>query len=55
MAIAQSTTIFLGTEQPETCRACGGRTRFHVFLNGLQIHECLSCEKVYFLEFDDES
>jgi hypothetical protein len=46
--------IFLGTDQPETCRLCGGRTQFHVYLNGHQIHECLICKKVYFLEFEDE-
>jgi len=45
--------IFLGSDQPETCRACGARTNFYVFLNGQQIHECLSCKKVYLLEFEE--
>ena len=45
--------IYLGTEQPETCRWCGSRTDFDVLPSGLQIHQCLNCAKRYFVEFDE--
>jgi hypothetical protein len=45
--------IYLGTEQPEACRWCGGRTDFDVISTGLQAHQCLSCAKQYLVEFED--
>jgi len=45
--------IYLGTEQPETCRWCGARTDFDVLPNGLQVHQCLNCAKRYVVEFDE--
>ncbi len=44
--------IYLGTEQPETCRWCGARTDFEVLANGLQAHTCLNCAKQYLVEDD---
>ena len=46
------TPTFIGTEQPETCRACGVRTDFIDLSADRQLHECPSCEKVYYLEFE---
>ena len=45
--------IYLGTEQPEACRWCGGRTAFDVLSTGLQGHQCLSCAQQYLVEFED--
>lgn len=45
--------IYLGTEQPETCRWCGARTDFDVLPDGLQVHQCLSCAKRYMVEFEE--
>lgn len=45
--------VFIGHEQPETCGRCGARTSFIVLTGKLQVHECLNCEFVWFLEFDD--
>ena len=47
--------VFIGHEQPETCGKCGARTDFIVLAKNLQVHECPNCEKVYFLEFDEEA
>mgnify|MGYP007070383857 CR=1 FL=1 len=43
---------FIGTEQPEVCRACGVRTDFIVLSVERQVHECPNCENIYFLEFE---
>lgn len=51
---ACSISVFLGTEQPESCRACGMRTNFIVLGMLLQVHECPACAKVYYLEFGEE-
>lgn len=45
--------IFLGTEQPETCRECGARTEFDEVNSQQQLHQCCDCGKQYFVEFDD--
>ena len=45
--------IFLGTEQPETCRECGARTEFDEVNKQQQLHQCCDCGKQYFVEFDD--
>lgn len=45
--------IYLGTEQPETCRWCGARTDFDVLPSGQQVHQCLNCAKRYVVEFDE--
>ncbi len=44
--------IFLGSDQPETCRYCGARTEFHIFANGLQLHQCIRCAECYLVEFE---
>ena len=45
--------IYLGTEQPETCRWCGARTDFDVLSSGLQVHQCMNCAKRYVVEFEE--
>lgn len=50
----QFAIIFIGTDQPETCRVCGARTDFIELGRELQLHECLNCARVYFVEFDDD-
>jgi len=44
--------VFIGGEQPETCRACGARTNFIVLSVERQVHECPSCNNVYYLDFE---
>ena len=46
--------IFLGCEQPETCRNCGARTEFEEVNTELQLHLCEECGAQYFVEFEDE-
>lgn len=50
---ADEEVIYLGTEQPETCRWCGARTDFNVLPSGLQVHTCLNCAKRYMVEFEE--
>ena len=45
--------IFIGSDQPESCRACGARTEFDVREGGLQVHQCLRCANRYVVEFED--
>lgn len=45
--------LFLGTDQPETCRNCGARTEFEEVSSQQQIHECSGCRTQYLLEFED--
>lgn len=52
----QGNTVFVGTDQPETCRWCGARTDFEELTATLQRHKCLRCQLQYFVEFAaDES
>ena len=44
--------IYIGTEQPETCRWCGSGTDFDVLASELQLHTCLNCAKRYTVEFE---
>ena len=44
--------IFLGCDQPETCRKCGARTDFIELTNDLQLHRCLACQNGYLVEFE---
>jgi hypothetical protein len=45
--------VFVGTEQPETCRKCGMRTEFEVLDEQTQLHQCIRCGIEYRLEFDE--
>lgn len=47
-------TIFLMTDQPETCGICGARTNWIDYKNGQQLHTCPSCNYIYLLEECDE-
>ena len=44
--------VFLGTDQPETCRWCGNRTDFDELATDLQLHECPRCKSRYLVEFE---
>ena len=46
--------LFLGSEQPETCRNCGARTEFEAVNRQLQLHRCEECGKQYLVEFEAE-
>ena len=48
---ADDGVIYLGTEQPETCRWCGMRTIFDELDDGTQQHECTACQAHYLVEF----
>lgn len=52
MTGAESDLIFIGNEQPETCRKCGMRTDFVALSVNLQIHKCPVCNFEYYLEFE---
>jgi hypothetical protein len=41
---------FLMTDQPETCRQCGRRTRWVQLGKSLQMHICEGCQYGYLLE-----
>ncbi len=45
--------VYIGTDQPETCRFCGSRTDFEELPNEQQLHQCLDCGKRYIVEFDE--
>jgi hypothetical protein len=47
--------VFIGTDQPETCRKCGSRTDFDDIGDGLQLHRCMLCGNQYLVEFEQES
>jgi len=47
-------STFIGSEQPETCRICGAGTDFIILSMGRQLHECLNCGNVYYLEFEGD-
>ncbi len=47
-------SVFLGTDQPETCRKCSARTDFDELTSKLQLHRCFNCDNQYFVEFDEE-
>jgi len=47
-----STEIFIASEQPETCRECGTRTKFVELSQGFQFHRCPNCKYSYLLEFE---
>lgn len=46
--------VFLMTDQPETCRKCGVRTKWISYKGGFQLHTCPSCDYSYLLEECDE-
>ena len=46
-------SIFIGSDQPETCRKCGARTNFDEVAGRLQLHDCLQCANRYIVEFED--
>jgi hypothetical protein len=48
-------SIFVGSDQLETCRKCGSRTVFDDVDARLQLHKCILCGNQYLVEFDDES
>lgn len=50
--IASHLPIFFGTDQPETCRNCGGRTDFENVADQKQTHQCGHYGTQYLLEFD---
>lgn len=52
---AKDLDIFLGTDQPETCRHCGVRTEFFEMKDNRQLHHCTSCDEVYIVENEDAS
>lgn len=47
--------VFLGTDQPETCRECGARTNFVELSHERQLHECLNCARFYIVEFETDA
>lgn len=47
--------IFIGTEQPESCRYCSMRTDLDELENGLQLHHCTLCNIWYLVEFEDDA
>jgi len=48
----ESDVVFIGTDQPETCRWCGVRTIFDELTDGRQTHECPACNARYLVEFE---
>jgi len=44
-----SLETFVMTDQPETCRSCGARTRFRQVTDTKQFHQCTDCGKSYWL------
>jgi hypothetical protein len=52
ISTTDSLPIYIGTDQPETCRKCGARTEFDEIGGGLQLHQCLNCSIQYVVEFD---
>lgn len=44
--------IYLGGDEPETCRWCGMRTIFDELADGTQQHECPACKACYLVTFD---
>ncbi len=44
--------IFIGTEQPETCRNCGTRTEFDEVADQRQLHQCARCGNQYLLDVE---
>lgn len=50
---SDSLPIFIGTEQPETCRKCGARTDFDEIGDGQQMHCCLHCLNRYLVDFEE--
>jgi hypothetical protein len=44
--------LFIGTDQPETCRKCAARTDFDEVEAGLQVHQCSRCANRYAVEFE---
>jgi hypothetical protein len=49
---ANSSVIYMASDQPEACRWCGARTIFTEFSDSLQQHDCPSCEARYLVEFE---
>ena len=44
--------LFLGSDQPETCRHCGARTEFDQLSEQKQLRQCTCCGSRYVLEFE---
>lgn len=44
-----SLETFEMTEQPETCRSCGARTRFRQVTDTKQFHQCPDCGNSYWV------
>lgn len=45
--------IFIGIDQPETCRKCGTRTDFDEVEAGLQMRQCVRCANRYVVELEE--
>ena len=52
--VADNLDVFLMTDQPETCRKCGVRTKWISYKDGSQLHTCPSCDYIYLVEECDE-
>jgi len=44
--------VYLGGDEPESCRWCGVRTVFDELGDGIQRHECLGCGAGYLVEVE---
>jgi predicted Zn-ribbon and HTH transcriptional regulator len=47
-------SIFLSSDQPETCRQCGCRTEFDVQEDKTELHKCPDCDFTYILEHEED-
>jgi len=44
--------VYLGGDEPESCRWCGVRTVFDELGDGVQRHKCLGCGAGYLVEVE---
>jgi hypothetical protein len=51
--LLDSSPKYLASDQPETCRWCGARTDFIELTASLQHHNCLNCQRQYYVEIED--